>query len=132
MFPKQKKNQGKRLLISVNVMGSAGPIRFVVNEDELVATVIDTSLKSYAREGRLPFSDRVKKISSFIALLLELKALSPRETIGSVGVHNRNFMLSKKPKTENSDKKSSAVGLSRKGSWRAWFYKSLILKTSSP
>ena len=55
---KQKKNQsaGKanRLLISINVLGSAGPIRFVVSEDELVAAVIDTALKSYAREGRLP------------------------------------------------------------------------------
>lgn len=54
---KQKKNQpvkGNRLLISVTVLGSAGPIRFVINEGELVAGVIDTALKSYAREGRLP------------------------------------------------------------------------------
>lgn len=56
---KQKKNQnqplkGNRFLISVTVHGSAGPIRFVVNEDELVAAVMDTALKSYAREGRLP------------------------------------------------------------------------------
>ena len=54
---KPKKNQNakaNRLLISITVLGSAGPIRFVVNEDELVAAVIDTALKSYAREGRLP------------------------------------------------------------------------------
>ncbi|KAJ8764914.1 hypothetical protein K2173_010379 [Erythroxylum novogranatense] len=54
---KQKKSQvakGNRLFISVTVLGSAGPIRFVVNEDELVATVIDTCLKLYAREGHLP------------------------------------------------------------------------------
>ncbi|KAL3644708.1 hypothetical protein CASFOL_009888 [Castilleja foliolosa] len=132
MFPKQKKNQGKRLLISVSVMGSAGPIRFVVNEDELVATVIDTSLKSYAREGRLPVLGSGQENFILYCPIAGTEALSPRETIGSVGVHNRNFMLSKKPKTENSDKKSSTVGLSRKGSWRAWFYKSLILKTSSP
>lgn len=59
LMNKQKKtqitnNNKRRLLISINVMGSAGPIRFVVNEEELVAAVIETTLKSYAREGRLP------------------------------------------------------------------------------
>lgn len=44
----------RRFLITVNVLGSAGPLRFLVNEEELVATVIDTALRSYAREGRLP------------------------------------------------------------------------------
>ena len=43
-----------RFLISINVLGSAGPIRFVVNEGDLIADVIDTALKSYARQGRLP------------------------------------------------------------------------------
>ena len=55
LLSKQKKNdKGNRLLVSITVMGSAGPIRFVVNEKELVASVMDTALKSYAREGRLP------------------------------------------------------------------------------
>lgn len=55
---KPKKSQagkgGNRLLLNITVLGSAGPIRFVVSEEEHVASVIDTALKSYAREGRLP------------------------------------------------------------------------------
>lgn len=57
LMSKQKKNQagkGARILISVNVIGSAGPIRLVVNTEELVATVVDSILRTYARAGRLP------------------------------------------------------------------------------
>jgi len=67
LLSKQKKNQNaknaRKLLININVLGSAGPIRFVVSEGDLVATVIDTALKSYAREGRLPILG--KDVTSF-------------------------------------------------------------------
>ncbi|GJT09090.1 putative ADP-ribosylation factor GTPase-activating protein AGD11-like protein [Tanacetum coccineum] len=57
-FKKKKdhvgKSGGNRILIKINVVGSAGPIRFVVDEDELVASVINIAIKMYAREGRLP------------------------------------------------------------------------------
>lgn len=43
-----------RLLVSIKVVGSTGPIRFVVNEDETVTNVIDITLRCYARQGRLP------------------------------------------------------------------------------
>ncbi|GMY24683.1 At4g22758 [Fagus crenata] len=64
---KHKKNmeaqnvKTNRFLITVNVHGSVGPIRFVVNEDDLVAAVIDTTLKSYSRFGRLPVLGSDKK-----------------------------------------------------------------------
>lgn len=61
LFHKSKKNddcnknaKGNRFLITINVFGSAGPIRFVVSEDDNAAGVINTVLKLYAREGRLP------------------------------------------------------------------------------
>lgn len=59
LYNKNKKSQKSkttinRFLVSINVLGSAGPIRFVVKEDETVANVIDYALKCYAREGRLP------------------------------------------------------------------------------
>lgn len=53
MLPVQKKKKN-RFLITINILGSTGPIKFVVNEDDLVAAVIETALKTYAREGRLP------------------------------------------------------------------------------
>lgn len=54
---KKKDNEGRkknRLLITVNVLGSPGPLRLLVNQDDTVSTVIDSSLKLYARGGRLP------------------------------------------------------------------------------
>ncbi|KAL8504252.1 hypothetical protein ACS0TY_022833 [Phlomoides rotata] len=53
---KQKRSQpakGNRFLISVTLQGSVGSIRFVVNEEEHVASVMDIAFKSYALEGRL-------------------------------------------------------------------------------
>ncbi|KAI7744883.1 hypothetical protein M8C21_022606, partial [Ambrosia artemisiifolia] len=122
------KGGGNRLLINITVIGSAGPIRFVVNEEELVASVMDTALKSYAREGRLPVLG--SNINEFV-LYCPIAALSPVEAIGSFGV--RNFMLCKKPQPveELGDGKPVTVGISRKnpGSWKSWFNKSLNLKS---
>ncbi|KAF5737749.1 hypothetical protein HS088_TW13G00639 [Tripterygium wilfordii] len=132
---KQKKNQnakGNRFLISVTVLGSAGPIRFVVCEEELVAGVIDMALKSYAREGRLPVLG--SNLNDFFLYCPSTgsDALSPWETIGSKGF--RNFMLCKKPPTEKvADAGGSPAGVAHKGggSWKAWLNKSLNLKIPS-
>ncbi|KAB1205760.1 hypothetical protein CJ030_MR7G028055 [Morella rubra] len=133
---KPKKNQnakGNRLLISVTVMRSAGPIRFVVGERELVASVIDTALKSYAREGRLPVLG--SNLDDFFLYCPNagLDALSPWDTIGSQGA--RNFMLCKKPqpgKMADDGKTISAMARKgRGGSWKAWINKSLNLKIYS-
>jgi len=43
-----------RFLITVTVVGSAGPIRVVVREGEVVSNVILMVLRSYEREGRRP------------------------------------------------------------------------------
>lgn len=140
---KPKKNQtaankgGNRLLISITVLGSAGPIRFVVSEDELVAAVIDTALKSYAREGRLPVLG--SNLNDFFLYCPNAgpEALSPWDTIGSQGV--RNFLLCKKPqpvKMEGDEERSmqqisSKGNGSGSGSWKAWINKSLNLKIYS-
>ncbi|KAI7739232.1 hypothetical protein M8C21_004429 [Ambrosia artemisiifolia] len=139
LLTKHKKSQtgskgsGNRILINITVVGSAGPIRFVVNEVETVADVIDTALKSYAREGRLPVLG--SNFNDFVLYcpVVGTEALKPWETIGSVGV--RNFMLCKTPKkaADGDDGKPVAEGVARKssGSWKSWFNKSLNLKISS-
>ncbi|EEF34607.1 uncharacterized protein At4g22758 [Ricinus communis] len=133
---KPKKNQaaakGNRFLISVTVLGSAGPIRFVVNEEELVASVIDTALKSYAREGRLPILG--SDLNDFFLYCANAgsEALSPWETIGSFGF--RNFMLCKKPqpvKVDDGARPHAAITQKGSGSWKSWINKSLNLKISS-
>lgn len=132
---KPKKNQtgkGNRILISITVLGSAGPIRFVVNEEDLVVDVIDTAMKAYAREGRLPVLG--SDFSNFVLYYPSAgtEALSPWEAIGSPGV--RNFMLFKKTSQgENAvdDGKQSPMVQKGAGSWKAWFNKSLSRKIAS-
>nr|GEX62547.1 hypothetical protein [Tanacetum cinerariifolium] len=94
-FKKKKdhvgKSGGNRILIKINFVGSAGPIRFVVNEEELVASIINIAIKMYAREGRLPVLGT--KLNEFFLYtpIVGSEALSPWEMIGSFGV--RNFLL---------------------------------------
>ncbi|KAL3654496.1 hypothetical protein CASFOL_004177 [Castilleja foliolosa] len=133
---KHKKNQalkGNRFLISITVLGSPGPIRFVVNEDELVAAVINHALKSYSREGRLPVLGSDLNSYMIYSPFAGTEALLPWDTIGSFGV--RNFCLCKKPQSEKAidDEKPKPLPMSRKGtgSWRSWFNKSLNPKISS-
>ncbi|XP_055801329.1 uncharacterized protein LOC129870543 [Solanum dulcamara] len=123
--------KGNRLLISITVVGSAGPIRFVVNEKELVANVIDIALKNYAREERLPVLGSNFNNFMLYCPTVATEVLSPWETIGSLGV--RNFVLVKKPQAEKSILDGNQVVMARKGSgsWKAWFNKSLSRKIVS-
>lgn len=43
-----------RVLVTVTVLGSAGPLRFLVDEGESVNGLIRSALRFYAREGRMP------------------------------------------------------------------------------
>ncbi|CAN6198819.1 unnamed protein product [Urochloa humidicola] len=43
-----------RVLVTVTVLGSAGPLRFLVDEGETVTGLIRAALRCYAREGRMP------------------------------------------------------------------------------
>lgn len=142
MLQKNNKNKGsyddekprsKRFLVNINIMGSAGPIRFVVNEKELVSGVIDTALKSYSREGRLPVLGFDATNFLLYCANAGFDALSPLEPIGSFGV--RNFVLCKKQVYSSSKAAPQSELASHKSSgghgWKAWLNKSFGLKIVS-
>ncbi|XAR71420.1 hypothetical protein NMG60_11028670 [Bertholletia excelsa] len=116
-----------RLLITVNVLGSAGPIRFVGKEDDVVSAVIDTALKLYTREGRLPVLD--SDVNNFLLYPANAgsDALSPTQSIGSCGV--RNFVLCKKQRPlEMTETRPGMVARKGNGKWKTWLNKSFSFK----
>ncbi|KAK2441873.1 hypothetical protein QL285_013114 [Trifolium repens] len=128
-YQKTEKNNN-RFLVTINIMGSSGPIRFVVNEKELVSGVIDTSLKSYAKEGRLP----VLGFNAANFLLYHPNAgfdvLNPIEPIGSYEA--RNFVLCKKQEyLSKKEPQSELISSKSNGGWKAWLNKSFGLKILS-
>ncbi|RXH90587.1 hypothetical protein DVH24_035351 [Malus domestica] len=90
---------------------SAGPIRLVVREDDLVARVIDTAFNSHASEGRL-------------------RVLGSNDLVGE-----GNFVLSKQQRqVQNNIAERKAEITAPKGSvssWKAWLNKSFTFKISS-
>ncbi|KAH9305272.1 hypothetical protein KI387_009676, partial [Taxus chinensis] len=119
-----KTNEINRLLVTVNVLGSAGPLRFLVRYDDPVQKVMETALKSYAREGRLPVLGQNTK-------LFELhnansgcgQALDPFEIIGALGT--RNFLLCKKHECKLQEEEEKVTSTShhhhqKTNLWKNW------------
>ena len=89
-------NPNMQMLISISVVGSAGPLRFLVNKNELVGEVIRTALKSYASEGRLPvLGFNHDEFLLYYPTTAGVDVLSLSDPIGSKGA--RSFTLCKKP-----------------------------------
>ncbi|KAL7101626.1 hypothetical protein ACP275_08G065200 [Erythranthe tilingii] len=126
---------GERFLISVNVIGSAGPIRFVVSKNDKADSVIETVLKKYAREGRLPILGfDVTAFFLYPANAAGFDALKGTEAIGSRGL--RNFVLCKinninSNSNSNSNGSPSSITVGKHSGWRAWLQKSLSIKILS-
>ncbi|KAJ8648508.1 hypothetical protein MRB53_001531 [Persea americana] len=120
----QQQQKVTRFLITVTVLGSAGPLRFVVKEEELVSAVMGTALRSYAREGRYPVLGY--DVNNFFLYCANAgsEALSLRETIGSYSC--RNFVLCKKQVVEKGGSEKAAatptVLLDRKGRGECWWW----------
>ncbi|CAI9282496.1 unnamed protein product [Lactuca saligna] len=117
--PKKTKNitVDNRLLITVNVVGSSGPLRLVVNKNDKVSTVIDSSLKLYARGGRLPVLGSDFK-NFMLYALIEGSALDPSQEIGSY--KGRNFALCKKKNKQVNEARSLMINRKHSGRWKGW------------
>ncbi|KAI3500208.1 hypothetical protein L1887_36026 [Cichorium endivia] len=113
--------KNKRFLITVNVLGSSGPLRFVVKDDDKVSEVIDSSLKMYARGGRLPVLG--SNINNFLLYPSNagFEAMKANEAVGSYG--ERSFVLCKKESHPQMTEARSEIitGHRRSRGWKAWF-----------
>ncbi|KAI3500205.1 hypothetical protein L1887_36023 [Cichorium endivia] len=124
ILPRKKKNyddgnanvKNNRFLIIVNVVGSSGPLRLVVNQDDKVSTVINSSLKLYARGGRLPVLGSDFKDFMLYASIEGSAALNPSEEIGSC--RGRNFVLCKKSSKQGNEKRSRIITRQHSGRWK--------------
>ncbi|KAK4745150.1 hypothetical protein SAY87_011462 [Trapa incisa] len=121
----KKKKRNNKILITVTVLRSAGPIRLMVNEDDPVSRVISAILKSYAGEGRLPVLG-FNSAHFFLCCRGDFQ-----EAIGSRG--GRNFVLCKKEIHQPWVIKEDRVEMmaDKVAGWKAWLRKSFSFKVVS-
>uniref|UniRef100_A0A7N0ZTN4 DUF7054 domain-containing protein n=1 Tax=Kalanchoe fedtschenkoi TaxID=63787 RepID=A0A7N0ZTN4_KALFE len=138
LIPKMKKNQNQkgeeqnRILITVNVVGSAGPIRFIVNKDDAVTDVVATALKIYAHQGRLPVLGSDSKDFLLFCAAAGSDFLDSSERIGSCEA--RNFLLCKNPQPQLKTTVAEDVKKDKKVAGKAfktWINKSLRVGVSA-
>ncbi|GKB40576.1 UDP-3-O-acyl-N-acetylglucosamine deacetylase 5 precursor [Tanacetum coccineum] len=105
MMYKGKKNHVTRnmQLICITVIGSASPIRFVVNVEEVVGNVMDTT---YTRMKRLPILGL--NINDFVMyyLVTGTEALNPLVVSGWSFFDGRNPIASGNNSSSNNNNKS--------------------------
>lgn len=114
-----------RVLVTVTVLGSAGPLRFLVDEGESVTGLIRAALRCYAREGRMPLLGA--DAANFLLYTANGRsdALKADETISFNGC--RSFMLWQKTVhhaavADDAGSESAPVNSSpgRKGNGGGW------------
>ncbi|KAJ7523658.1 hypothetical protein O6H91_18G057400 [Diphasiastrum complanatum] len=124
IFPKPfpVRNQAKlgsktcKMLVTVNVLKSTGPLRFVVDVNYPVNRVIELTLQAYAREGRLP---ALGLESSFMQLYsCDFEALDPLKLVGSVGT--RKFSLHRK-QPEDLEQANARNARAASMHWKLWW-----------
>ncbi|GLJ29903.1 hypothetical protein SUGI_0591100 [Cryptomeria japonica] len=130
MSSMHKKNQVKGnkvslVLMTINVLGSTGPLRFLVSCDYQVRNVMEFALKSYAREGRLPvLGQNIKQFELHYANGGYGQALDLFQIIGTL--KTRNFLLCKKNECKFSQEEEKVIDTSfsphhpKTNMWKNW------------
>ncbi|KAJ7549523.1 hypothetical protein O6H91_07G057500 [Diphasiastrum complanatum] len=85
--------ESSKMLVTVNVSGSTGPLRFLVDVKDPVSRVIELALRAYAREGRLPHLGVNCKFVELYCANSDFEALDPVQCVGNLGT--RHFRLHK-------------------------------------
>ncbi|KAH9290037.1 hypothetical protein KI387_034154, partial [Taxus chinensis] len=112
-----KGNEVNILPVTVNVLGSAGPMRFLASYADPVQKVMETALKSYARGGRLPVLGlNTKQFELHCANSGCGQALDSFEIIGELGT--RNFLLCKK--LEQEEERDIDRDHQKTNIWKNW------------
>lgn len=103
------------MLVTVTVLGSPGPLRFLVDKNDKVARVIEMALRVYARQGRLPALNT--KSVELYCHNGDFKALDPMQSVGELGT--RQFLLYRKKPEEMGYTPSSGTPAS--GPFKHWW-----------
>ncbi|CAK9328999.1 unnamed protein product [Citrullus colocynthis] len=109
-------DEGRKMFINVNLMGSSGPIRFFVGRNQTVESVIETAVETFARQGRLPvLGCKPQQFALYCPTDSGWQVLELSEAIGLEG--RWNFRLCKKRSaaiTNNCDTATNKSGLMKK------------------
>eukprot|EP01018_Ginkgo_biloba_P020057 Gb_13149 [translate_table: standard] len=84
----------KKVLVSITVLGSAGPLRVILDSNATANEVIKQALAAYSKEGRRPALGLNFSCFELRYLQEPSQVLEPNERIGGLGF--RQFQLSKK------------------------------------
>ncbi|KAL8150466.1 hypothetical protein V2J09_020274 [Rumex salicifolius] len=93
--------EDSRVLVSVTVEGSPGPIRTLVKLTSTVEEAIKLVIDEYCKEGRIPPLESTSSLYQLHLSSFNFESLDRSETIGSIG--SRRFYLRKRRKAVISE-----------------------------
>ncbi|KAJ7533173.1 hypothetical protein O6H91_13G036100 [Diphasiastrum complanatum] len=110
--------QTSKMLVAVNVLGSTGPLRFVVDVDCVVSRVIELALRAYAKQGRLPSLGLDPSIVQLYCCNGDFQALDPLQRVGTLGT--RQFFLHRR-QPEELEQIAARNEQAASMTWKLWW-----------